>query len=172
MENGGIIEATCNHPALLYHGREARTSAGKTGKEANGLEQVENIFLVIVRASILLIELAGICVIVLSMVRGFIGFAKRDEGTRIELAKGIMLGLEFKIGSEVLRSVIVSGWNELGTLAAIILLRSLLTLLLHWEIGVEEKRQEEQRRRAREDEAMAAASAAQAPAEATPDSRP
>ena len=61
------------------------------------------------------------------------------------MAQGIMLGLEFKIGSEVLRSVIVSGWNELGTLAAVILLRSLLTLLLHWEISVEEKRQEEKR---------------------------
>ena len=57
-----------------------------------------------------------------------------------------MLGLEFKIGSEVLRSVIVSGWNELGTLAAIILLRSLLTFLLHWEIDVEEKRQAEKKR--------------------------
>ncbi|MDD6040236.1 MAG: DUF1622 domain-containing protein, partial [Clostridia bacterium] len=57
------------------------------------------------------------------------------------LAQGIMLGLEFKIGSEVLRSVIVTTWNELGTLAAIILLRSLLTLLLHWEIGEEEKRE-------------------------------
>ena len=64
----------------------------------------------------------------------------------IELAQGIMLGLEFKIGSEVLRSVIVSGWNELGTLGAIILLRALLTLLLHWEIGAEEKRQRERLR--------------------------
>lgn len=63
--------------------------------------------------------------------------------TRIQLAQGIMLGLEFKVGSEVLRSVIVSGWNELGTLAAVILLRSLLTLLLHWEIDAEEKRQRE-----------------------------
>ena len=127
------------------------------------MAQAEGIFDVIVRASILLIELAGIIVIVLSMVRGFIGFVRRDEGTRIELAKGIMLGLEFKIGSEVLRSVIVSGWTELGTLAAIILLRSLLTLLLHWEIGVEEKRQEDQRRRAREDAALAAPDAPAGP---------
>ncbi len=121
------------------------------------MAQAETIFDTVVRACILFIELAGILVIVLSMVRGFIGFVRRDEGTRIQLAKGIMLGLEFKIGSEVLRSVIVSGWTELGTLAAIILLRSLLTLLLHWEIGVEEKRQEEQRRRAREDAELAQA---------------
>lgn len=90
-----------------------------------------------------LIELAGIVVIVVSMIRALIDFIRKKDSTRIELAQGIMLGLEFKIGSEVLRSVIVSGWNELGTLGAIILLRALLTLLLHWEIGTEEKRQRE-----------------------------
>ena len=101
------------------------------------MEAIELGFDTLVRLCILLIELAGIIVIVISMVRGFIGFVQKDDGTRI------MLGLEFKVGSEVLRSVIVSGWNELGTLAAVILLRSLLTLLLHWEIDVEEKRQRE-----------------------------
>lgn len=104
---------------------------------------IEGIFDDIVRVSILLIEMAGIIVIVLSMVRGFIGYIRNEDATRIRLAQGIMLGLEFKVGSEVLRSVIVSGWNELGTLGAVILLRSLLTLLLHWEIDVEEKRQRE-----------------------------
>ena len=110
------------------------------------MEHIESIFEQIVRGAVLLIELAGILIIFISMVRGFIGYLKHEENTRIELAQGIMLGLEFKIGSEVLRSVIVSGWNELGTLAAIILLRSLLTFLLHWEINVEEKRKSEQLR--------------------------
>lgn len=107
------------------------------------MANIESGFETIVRFCILLIEMAGIVVIVASMVRGFIGFMRRDDQIRIQLAQGIMLGLEFKIGSEVLRSVIVTSWNELGTLAAIILLRSLLTLLLHWEIDVEEKRQRE-----------------------------
>ncbi len=107
--------------------------------------EIEHGFETLVKCCILLIELAGIIVIVISMARGLIGFIRKSEEIRIQLAQGIMLGLEFKIGSEVLRSVIVSGWNELGTLAAVILLRSLLTLLLHWEISVEEKRQEEKR---------------------------
>ena len=108
------------------------------------MHALEQNFEHLVRFCILLIELAGIAVIVISMVRGFIGFIRKDQHTRISLAQGIMLGLEFKIGSEVLRSVIVTTWTELGTLAAIILLRSLLTLLLHWEIGEEEKREKEQ----------------------------
>ena len=108
------------------------------------MHMLEMSFETLVRILILLIEFAGIVVIVISMIRGFIGFMQKSDKTRIELAQGIMLGLEFKIGSEVLRSVIVTTWNELGTLAAIILLRSLLTLLLHWEIGEEEKREKEQ----------------------------
>jgi len=105
---------------------------------------LEHNFENLVRACILLIEFVGIAVIVISMARGFIGYINKDGHTRIQLAQGIMLGLEFKIGSEVLRSVIVTNWEELGKLAAIILLRSLLTLLLHWEIGVEEKREREE----------------------------
>lgn len=105
------------------------------------MESIERIFEIFVQICILLIESAGIVIIVVSMVRGFAGFLRHRSDIRIQLAQGIMLALEFKIGSEVLRSVIVKGWSELATLAAVILLRSLLTLLLHWEIGVEEKRQ-------------------------------
>ena len=107
------------------------------------MHALEHNFEMMVRFLILLIEFAGIIVIVISMIRGFVDFIRKDGHTRINLAHGIMLGLEFKIGSEVLRSVIVTTWAELGTLAAIILLRSLLTLLLHWEITVEEKREKE-----------------------------
>lgn len=110
------------------------------------MEAIDAVFQLVVRLAIQLIELAGMLIIVISMVRGFVDYLRKRDGTRIELAQGIMLGLEFKVGSEVLRSVIVSGWNELGTLAAIILLRSLLTFLLHWEIDVEEKRQAEKLR--------------------------
>lgn len=101
-------------------------------------------FNTIVELCIMLIECAGIYIIVHSMIRSFISFIRKREDMRIQLAQDIMLGLQFKIGSEVLRSTIVSGWSELGTLAAIILLRSMLTFLLHWEIDVEEKRQREQ----------------------------
>jgi len=107
------------------------------------MAMLEHSFETLVRILILLIEFAGIIVIMLSMIRGFIGFIRKSDHTRIDLAQGIMLGLEFKIGSEVLRSVIVTNWEELGKLAAIILLRSLLTLLLHWEINEEEKREKE-----------------------------
>ena len=98
------------------------------------MEAIELGFDTLVRLCILLIELAGIIVIVISKVRDSSALFKRMTAPASSLRRALCLGLEFKVGSEVLRSVIVSGWNELGTLAAVILLRSLLTLLLHWEM--------------------------------------
>ena len=49
------------------------------------MEAIELGFDTLVRLCILLIELAGIIVIVISMVRGFIGFVQKDNGTRIQL---------------------------------------------------------------------------------------
>ena len=39
---------------------------------------------------------------------------------RLNLAQGIALALEFKMGGEVLRTVVVREWSELGILGAII----------------------------------------------------
>ena len=105
------------------------------------MNALESIVFKIIRCCILLIEQAGTMVIAASMLRGLVDFLRRDAHARLHLAQGIMLGLEFKLGSEVLRSVVVSSWSELGMLAAVILLRTALTLLLHWEVQVEEKRQ-------------------------------
>lgn len=56
------------------------------------------------------------------------------------LAQGIALSLEFKLGGEVLRTVIVREWSELAILGAVIVLRGALTFLIHWEIKTEESR--------------------------------
>ena len=45
----------------------------------------------------------------------------------------------FKMGSEILRTVVVREWKEIGIVAGIIALRAALTFLLHWEIKEEEK---------------------------------
>ncbi len=47
-----------------------------------------------------------------------------DEDTRITLAKGLEMGLEFKLGSEILRTVVVREWKEISIVAGIILLRA------------------------------------------------
>jgi len=85
------------------------------------------------------VELAGIVILLITAVQGMIGYFKKDPHIRLKLAQGIALALEFKLGGEVLRTVIARDWNELAVLGAIIALRAALTVLLHWEIKIEEQ---------------------------------
>ncbi|MBR2718089.1 MAG: DUF1622 domain-containing protein [Clostridia bacterium] len=86
-----------------------------------------------------LVELAGILVLLITAVQGIIGYFKNDPHIRLKLAQGIALALEFKLGGEVLRTVLARDWNELAILGAVIALRAALTVLLHWEIKNEEQ---------------------------------
>ena len=93
----------------------------------------------VVELCTMLMELFGLFVLVSTAVRCFIRWIKHDDTIRLTLAQGIALALEFKMGGEVLRTVVVREWAELGILGAIILLRGVLTFLIHWEIKNEKK---------------------------------
>ena len=99
----------------------------------------EYILRYVVEYSTLLLEFFGICILVFTAVKCFIFWLKKDESIRLQLAQGIALALEFKLGGEVLRTVVVREWAELGILGAIILLRATLTFLIHWEIKNEKE---------------------------------
>lgn len=111
----------------------------------NVLVFLDNVVDWVASIGIVLTELAGIAVLLITVVKGIIGYFRRDEHLRLDLAQGIALALEFKLGGEVLRTVIVREWTELLVLGAIIALRGGLTLLIHWEIRVEEQREEQLR---------------------------
>ena len=87
----------------------------------------------------ILLEMVGILVLVSTAVKCFLRWVNHDQHVRLDLAEGIALALEFKMGGEVLRTVVVREWRELGILGAIIILRGLLTFLIHWEIKNEKK---------------------------------
>lgn len=102
-------------------------------------EKISGIFDLVVNYLILLVELVGIVVLIYAIVMAVIGLIKRQPHTRLKLAEGIALSLEFKMGGELLRTVIVRQWNELLILGAVILLRAALTFLIQWEIKLERK---------------------------------
>ena len=93
----------------------------------------------LVEATIPVFELIGVGIIIASGIRGFYSYVSRKPDTKLTLAKGLAMGLEFKLGSEILRTVIVRNLQEIGIVAGIILLRATLTFLIHWEIKEEEK---------------------------------
>ena len=93
----------------------------------------------IVEVAILIFEFIGVGIIIFSGLQGFFLYLKRSPATKLTLAKGLAMGLEFKLGSEILRTVVVREWKEIATVAGIIGLRAALTFLIHWEIKEEEK---------------------------------
>lgn len=92
----------------------------------------------IVEIGILLFEYIGVGIIIWTSLISFNKYIRRKDDTRIYLAKGLAMGLEFKLGSEILRTVIVREWKEIAIVAGIIALRAALTFLIHWEIKQEE----------------------------------
>jgi uncharacterized membrane protein len=92
--------------------------------------------------TILIFEFMGVGVLIVSGLRGIIGYFLKHPLTRLNLAKGMAMGLEFKLGSEILRTVVVRDMKEILTIAGIIALRAALTLLIHWEIKNEEAHHE------------------------------
>lgn len=99
----------------------------------------------IVNLAILAFEFVGVAIIIWSGLKGVCKFMRHSGDTKIYLARGLAMGLEFKMGSEILRTVIVREWKEIGIVAGIIALRAALTFLIHWEIKEEEKAEESEK---------------------------
>ena len=99
------------------------------------MEYLEGLLSLVANAAILIFEFIGVGIIIYAGLTGFLRFVRRAPDTKIYLAKGLAMGLEFKMGSEILRTVVVREWREIGIVA----LRAALTFLIHWEIKEEEK---------------------------------
>lgn len=90
-----------------------------------------------------LLEIYGAVVIILSgtwFFRQFIRTSRDGQHVRLNFARHLAFALEFKLGGEILRTVIVRTMDEIAFLGAIILLRGALTLLIHWEINQDRAR--------------------------------
>ena len=86
-----------------------------------------------------ILELIGIFVVFWSGIHGFWqyfqnAFMKKHFDLRTNLAKGLAMGLEFKMAAEILKTVLIQSLDELVMLGAVILLRAVLSLLIHFEL--------------------------------------
>lgn len=57
-----------------------------------------------------------------------------DETIRLELGRWLALALEFELAADILRTAVAPTWNEIGQLAAIVVLRTTLNYFLQQEI--------------------------------------
>lgn len=104
----------------------------------NLLSGAHNILGSVVDVSILLFDSIGVFVLIVAGIKGFIGYLSKNPLTRLNLARGMAMALEFKLGGEILRTVTVREPSELLIVGGLIVLRGALAFLIHWEIKTEE----------------------------------
>lgn len=100
------------------------------------LEYILNYFSPIV---IMLLEIFGIIIVILGSIKAIYLFFKNkmnfhSSEVRITLGQALSLSLEFKLGAEIIKTVLLHTLDELLVLAFVIGLRVLLTFVIHWEI--------------------------------------
>ena len=109
------------------------------------LYRIHDIENVVIRFLIILFDSFGVVVLISTTIRSIMNYFHKDRQVRLMLAQGIALALEFKLAGEVLRIVMVRDIDELLILGTIILLRGAITLLIHWEIRVEQAAEDRER---------------------------
>lgn len=99
----------------------------------------ENIVYSLAPVTISILEIIGIIIILYGSASALINFAMhkfdlRENRTKIILGEALALALEFKLGSEIIKTVIVRNLEELLILGIIVALRVILTFVIHWEV--------------------------------------
>lgn len=62
---------------------------------------------------------------------------------RLTLGKYLALALEFQVGADILSTAIAPGWEQIGKLGAIVIIRTLLNYFLTKELEGERRRDEQ-----------------------------
>ena len=101
------------------------------------IHTIQAAFEELVQYAILLMEFIGVIVMVIAATKAVVGVMRRESHVRLRLAEGIALALEFKLGGEVLRTLVVRSLDELAVLGAVVLLRAAIAVLIQWGIKKE-----------------------------------
>jgi len=62
------------------------------------------------------------------------------EIIRLRLGRWLTLAIEFELAADILRTPVTLTWNDIGQLAAIVVLRTVLNYFLQREVGKAESR--------------------------------
>ncbi len=100
---------------------------------------LEHLINIIVPEIAHLLEIIGVFIIFYSAMKTFGRYALRffnfsDETVKIDFSQALAMALEFKLGAEILKTLVIRTTEEL------IILRAALTLIIHWEIDSDSKR--------------------------------
>ena len=116
------------------------------------MENYRDVLHFIAEITVATLELIGIFIIIVGSFRALAQLlirlrTKQPINIMIELGRALALGLEFKMGAEIVNTVIVREIRELLILGLVIALRAILAILIHWEIKNERAHDKEKEQR-------------------------
>ena len=98
-----------------------------------------NIIEIVLPVIISILEVMGIIIVAQSAVCAFWEYLQntffhKEIDLKYHFATGLATALEFKMAAEILKTVIIREMSELLVLGAVIILRAILSLLIHFEM--------------------------------------
>lgn len=103
---------------------------------------LEHLIELILPTIIALLDWIGIFIITVGALKAFYYYLrhmlhKKRYNFKFMLLQDMATGLEFKMAAEILKTVLIRSLDELVILGAVILLRGLMALMIHFEIKAE-----------------------------------
>ncbi len=110
----------------------------------NFMAQYKDVLYFLAEISAGALEFVGVIIIIVGSFRALgrllKSFAKKSSFKgEVDLEKALSLALEFKMGAEIIKTVIIHNLEELAILGVVIVIRALLSVMIHWEIHIKEK---------------------------------
>ena len=110
---------------------------------------MEKFFTSVIEFLIPLVEMSSVVVIVLEVARTtgqyVLKFFKRTpievSHLRYRLGRSLVMGLEFQVAADILRTALAPEWNDVLLLVVMIAIRSILNLLLEHELRLLDSRE-------------------------------
>jgi len=96
-----------------------------------------------------IVEACGAMIVVLEVARTIFGYVStlvrhnpvHMNALRLRLGQSLVMGLEFQVAADVLKTALAPTWNDIGLLAALIGVRTALSFLLEREVRMIEQKE-------------------------------
>lgn len=108
---------------------------------------MQDIFMKILIYSGVFIEIIGSMIIIISVFKSFykLGFVNKfdfEKGHKdMSLSTGLSVALEFFLAAEIIKTITLRDQSELLYIGVLILIRILMTLVIHWELKQKEAKE-------------------------------
>lgn len=97
------------------------------------LEVLHHALYEVVDYGIIAFEIIGVAMLFWAGIKGLICVAKKEHHTGLIIGEGMALALQFLLGGEILRTVVIHDMSDVYLIGGIVVLRVTLTLLIAYE---------------------------------------